>query len=247
MIFSIFALMKGYIYLTTCLANGKKYIGQSINQKDINTYLGSGIAFKCALKKYGKDAFKKTVLVDNVSCLNELNKLEREFIQKYDCIIPNGYNLDLGGTNKGRMSEATKAKMIKSKKGKKHTLKQIEANIKSHKGLKLTDETKKKISESMKGKPSWNKGKKMPIAHSEKMRKIMTGKIMKKKQIEIFDKETSLNILCNGVVEAADKLNVSIGSVSFLCSGKISHIKHRYYLVGALTLEAHPIAFGVGG
>ena len=75
----------------------------------------------------------------------------------------------------------------------------------------------------------------------------MTGKIMKKKQIEIFDKETSLNILCNGVVDAADKLNVSIGSISLLCSGKISHIKKRYYLVGALTLEAQPIGSAVGG
>lgn len=247
MIFSIFALMKGYIYLTTCLVNDKKYIGQSINHRDVNTYLGSGVAFKCALKKYGKNSFKKTILVDNVSCLNELNKLERDFIQKYDCIAPKGYNLDLGGTNKGRMSEETKAKMVKSKTGKKHTPKQRDANIKCHTGLKLSDETKKKISESMKGKPSWNKGKKMPLGHSEKMRKLMTGKIMKKKQIEIFDKETSLNILCNGVVDAADKLNVSIGSISLLCSGKISHIKKRYYLVGVLIPEAQPIGSAVGG
>ena len=61
---------------------------------------------------------------------------------------------------------------------------------------------------------------------------------MKKKQIEIFDKDTTLTILCNGVVDAADKLNVSIGSISRLCSGKISHIKHKYYLVGVLTSEA---------
>jgi len=247
LIFSIFALMKGYIYLTICLVNGKKYIGQSINLRNINTYLGSGIAFKCAVKKYGKDMFVKTILVNDVNCLNRLNELEREFILKYNCIAPKGYNLDLGGTNKGRMSEETKAKMIKSKTGKKHTQKQREASIKCHTGLKLSDETKKKISESMKGKPSWNKGKKMPKGHSEKMREIMTGKKMKKKQIEMFDKDASLTIVCNGVVDAADKLNVSIGSISLLCSGKISHIKHRYYLVKVLTPEAHPIAFGVGG
>ena len=239
--------MKGYLYLTTCLVNGKKYVGQSINLRNINTYLGSGIAFKCALKKYGKDNFEKIILIDNVSCLNELNKLERDFIQKYDCLSPNGYNLDLGGTNKGRMSDETKAKMIKSKTGKKHTLKQREVNIKCHTGLKLSNETKKKIGDTNRGRTSWNKGKKMPIGHSEKMREIMTGKKMRKKQIEIFDKETSLNILCNGVVDASDKLNVSIGSISLLCSGKISHIKHRYYLVGVMTLEAHPISFAVGG
>ena len=231
--------MKGYIYLTTCLVNGKKYIGQSINQRNKNTYLGSGVAFKNALKKYGKDAFVKTILIDNISCLNELNELERYFISKYDCLYPNGYNLDLGGTNKGRMSEATKAKMIKSKTGKKHTQKQIEANIKSHKGLKLSDETKKKIGDANRGKPSWNKGKKMPKGHSEKMRKIMTGKKMNKKQIEIFDKNTSINILCDGVVDAANKLDVSIGSISRLCSGKAYHLKQRYYLAGVMTSEAH--------
>ena len=239
--------MKGYIYLTTCVVNGKKYVGQSINHRDKNTYLGSGIAFKCALRKYGKDNFKKTILVDNVSCLNELNKLEREFIRKYDCIIPNGYNLDLGGTNKGRMSEATKAKMIKSKTGKKYTEKQRIANSESHKGLKLSDETKKKIGDANRGKPSWNKGKKMPKGHSEKMRKIMTGKKWKKKKIEIFDKEKSLNIVCDGVVDAANKLGVSIGSISRLCSGKVSHLKQRYYLVKVLTPEAQPIGYAVGG
>ena len=230
--------MKGYIYLTTCLVNGKIYVGQSINHRDINTYLGSGVAFKNALKKYGKDAFVKTILIDNISCLNELNELERYFISKYDCLYPNGYNLDLGGTNKGRMSEATKAKMIKSKTGKKHTQKQIEANIKSHKGLKISDETKKKIGDANRGKPSWNKGKKMPKGHSEKMRKIMTGKKMNKKQIEIFDKNTSINILCDGVVDAANKLDVSIGSISRLCSGKAYHLKQRYYLAGVMTSEA---------
>lgn len=239
--------MKGYIYLTTCLANGKKYIGQSINHRDINTYLGSGIAFKCALKKYGKDAFVKTILVNNVDCLNRLNDLERGFIIEHDSICPKGYNLDFGGTNKGRVSEQTKEKIIKSKQGKKHTQKQTKANIKSHIGLKLSDETKKKIGDANRGKPSWNKGKKMSDEFREKMRNIMTGVKMKKKQIEILDKENSLKILCNGVVDAASKLNVSIGSISLLCSGKISHIKHRYYLVGVLIPEAHPIAPGVGG
>jgi len=229
--------MKGYIYLTTCLVNGKKYIGQSINDRDRNTYLGSGIAFKNALKKYGKDNFVKTILVDNISCLDKLNELERDFISKYDCLSPNGYNLDLGGTNKGRMSELTKKKIAKSRTGK-YTEKQRIANIESHKGLKLSDETKKKIGDANRGKPSWNKGKKMPKGHSEKMRRIMKGRKMNKKQIEIFDKEKSLKLVCDGVVDAADKLSVSIGSISRLCSGKISHIKRRYYLLGVMTSEA---------
>ena len=141
--------MKGYMYITTYLVSGNIYVGQSINHRDINTYLGSGVAFKNALKKYGKDAFVKTILIDNISCINELNKLERYFISKYDCLYPNGYNLDLGGTNKGRMSEITKEKITKSRTGK-YTEKQRIANIESHKGLKLSDETKKKMQKAAK-------------------------------------------------------------------------------------------------
>ena len=37
-----------------------------------------------------------------------------------------------------------------------------------NKGLKLTEETKKKISESLKGKTSWNKGKRYPQITGEK-------------------------------------------------------------------------------
>jgi len=239
--------MEGYIYLTTCLINGKKYIGQSINLRNINTYLGSGIAFKLALKKHGKENFAKEVLLNNITCINKLNKLEREYISKYNCISPNGYNLDLGGTNNGRMSDATKQKMIKSKKGKPHTEKQRIASIKSHTGLKLSEATKKKIGDANRGRPSFNKGKKMPEGHSDKMRKIMTGKIMNKKKIEILDTFKNEVIICDGIVDAASKLNVSNGMVSLLKKGKVKHIKHRYYLVGALTPEAHPIASGVGG
>ena len=238
--------MEGYIYLTTCLINGKKYIGQSINKRDINTYLGSGIVFKAALKKHGKENFVKEVLLNNITCIDELNKLEREYVSKYDCILPNGYNLDLGGTNKGRMSDATKDKIKNSRTGK-YTEKQRIANIESHKGLKLLEATKKKIGDANRGRPSANKGKKMPKGHSDKMRKIMTGKIMNKKKIEILDTFKNEVIICDGIVDAASKLNVSNGMISLLNNGKIKHIKHRYYLVGALTLEAHPIASGVGG
>jgi group I intron endonuclease len=238
--------MKGYLYKTECLANGKLYIGISVNQKNKQNYLGSGVALKDAIKKYGKENFKKTILVDNVNSMGELNSLEKEYIKKYDCFCPVGYNIDLGGKGNGNHSESTKNKISKTKKGN-YSKKQRIANIDSHKGLKLSSETKLKISLSMKGKPSWNKGKKMPKGHSEKMRKIMTGKKMDKKQIEILDKENSIKLVCDGVVDAANKIGVSIGSISRLCSGKVSHLKQRYYLVGALTLEAQPIASGVGG
>jgi len=230
--------MKGYIYITTCLVNGKKYVGQSTNHKNKGNYIGSGIAFKCAIRKYGTDNFVKEIIHDNILSLDELNKLERKYISEFNTLVPNGYNIDLGGTNKGRCSNTTKLKISNNKKGKPHNETQKNANRNSHIGIKLSDETKNKISLAMRGKSSWNKDKKMPKGHSDKMRKIMTGKIMNKKKIEILDTIINEIIICDGVVDAASKLNISNGMISLLNNGKIKHIKNRYYLVGVMTPEA---------
>ena len=47
-----------FIYLTTNLINGKQYIGSHDGTID-DGYLGSGIAIKLAIKKYGKKKFQK--------------------------------------------------------------------------------------------------------------------------------------------------------------------------------------------
>lgn len=54
-----------YIYLTTNLINNKKYIGQRLIQPngiDKDNYLGSGTALLNAVKKYGRENFKKDIL-----------------------------------------------------------------------------------------------------------------------------------------------------------------------------------------
>ena len=239
--------MKGYLYKTECLVNGKLYIGISVNQKNKQNYLGSGIALKDAIKKYGKENFKKTILVDSIDSLEDLNRLEKEYIEKYNCLCPIGYNIDLGGKGNGNHSETTKKKISKTKTGIKHTKEHIAKNRESHLGLTLTNKTKNKISEANKGNTPWNKGKRMSKEFSEKVRNIMTGSIRNRKQI-IFENTKSGDVKeFNGIVEAAEYFNVSNGTISNMLNQKQKTLKKEWKLVGVLTSEAQPIASGVGG
>jgi len=50
------------VYKTTCLVNGKIYIGVHKTRNPHDTYLGSGKLISAAVKKYGRDHFTKEIL-----------------------------------------------------------------------------------------------------------------------------------------------------------------------------------------
>lgn len=86
-----------YIYKTTNKINNKSYIGLSTRASDKSEqYLGSGVYFNNAIKKYGKENFIKEIIHDNISDVEELKNLEVFYIDKFDT-FNNGYNLTLGG------------------------------------------------------------------------------------------------------------------------------------------------------
>ena len=91
--------MKGYIYITTNLINGKIYIGQhkvENNEFDTN-YYGSGKLLLEAIDKYGKDNFK-CELIDWCNSEEELNNKEIYYIERYKSTTENNnYNISLGG------------------------------------------------------------------------------------------------------------------------------------------------------
>lgn len=100
-----------YIYKTTNLINGKFYIGKS--EKPINestTYYGSGILLKKAIKKYGKDNFKKEI-IDTANDILGLDEKEQYWIDITKAKLI-GYNIADGGTggNTGGMKLETKLK-----------------------------------------------------------------------------------------------------------------------------------------
>ena len=79
--------MYGFIYITTNLINGKRYIGQKKYDKEgtWKNYLGSGTYLKRAIEKYGKDNFSKEIVEE---CESKEKLDEREIYLILIIIFP---------------------------------------------------------------------------------------------------------------------------------------------------------------
>lgn len=189
----------GVIYLRTCLANGKRYVGQT---KDFSKRES---AWKCIKwgyanqlltedrNKYGLDNFKTEILEECDD--SKLDELERYYIEKFNTIFPNGYNDNEGGSISFHHSEKTKRKIGESGKGK-HL---------DRKGIKLTDEHKQKISKSLKGK--------IPIeaikTHADKYSKPVYQYTIDGELINIW----------KSIREASRKTNYGFNGIRICCNG----------------------------
>lgn len=169
-----------YIYRITNLINKKTYIGQHTVREGrtitSDTYWGSGNLIRAARKKYGKENFKKEILVSGEFTKDEINLLEIEYISKERSIGKAEYNISDGGESPFINAEfakyaASKTDYSKVSKSLKDFHKNNEefvkeraqkiADIKKSKGYsfktkgttgyKFSDESKKKMSELKKG------------------------------------------------------------------------------------------------
>ena len=109
------------IYKTTSLINGKIYIGKHQTSKLNDNYLGSGKGIKNAVKKYGKQNFKKDILFVFAS-EEEMNAKEKELITEEFVARNDTYNAGIGGEGgphfKGKShSTDSIAKRTESRKG----------------------------------------------------------------------------------------------------------------------------------
>lgn len=128
--------MYGFIYITTNKVNGKRYLGMCAYHKaNQSSYLGSGIALKRAIKKYGRENFSREIIFigETKECLSEK---EIEFITEYNCVeSPDWYNIASGGyTTRGFA-------------GKKHTNETREKMRSNHKRI-LTEQGRKNIGDA---------------------------------------------------------------------------------------------------
>lgn len=129
----------GFIYITTNMCDGKKYLGQKKFDDKWENYLGSGKVFKKAIKKYGKDNFIRNI-VDIAYSAEELNQKEYQYSILLNVVESNDfYNLVYGGgaTPGYKFSEEQKHRISEAMCGEKH----------HNYGKHLSNETKRKISE----------------------------------------------------------------------------------------------------
>lgn len=87
----------GFIYITTNLIDGMRYLGQRKFYQGWRTYLGSGILLNKAIKEYGKENFKKDIICFCYSA-EELNKTEYSLSVFFNVVKDsNWYNMCYGG------------------------------------------------------------------------------------------------------------------------------------------------------
>lgn len=176
----------GFVYLTTNLVNGKVYVGQYTFKKDErlnDTYLGSGTRITQAIKKYGRENFKREILKLCYN-INQLNAWETYYTLRYN---PNldpqiGYNQIIGPVRRcGNKNPAcypnVKKKMIEINRKttsdleyrKRHS-EIMKEYYKTHTptflGKHHSEETKEKIRQKAIGRRAWNKG--IPISEEQK-------------------------------------------------------------------------------
>ena len=152
-----------FIYETTNLVNLKRYRGIHKTSKIDDGYLGSGIALINAIEKYGKQNFKREIL-EFCSSYEELLEKEKIYVDEHWVKDYSNYNLKTGGQSSGILSIESKNKISETLKRKYESGEIVKIGIKGiipwSKGIKMSDEFCRKLSNSLKGKTPWNKSKK---------------------------------------------------------------------------------------
>lgn len=204
--------MNSYTVYMHITPSNKYYIG--ITKNDTKFRWKNGKSYKhCrrfneAIKKYGWESIKHLILHQNLS-KEEAYKVEQQLIEKYKSNNPLfGYNISLGGNvvseeTKKLISKNTKIAMSRPEVKEKMSISQHN-RISPLKGRSLTEEHKRKLSDSHKGK-----SRKHTISEIEKMRRNNT----RKKSIICVE----TGIIYESINEAGRKTNIDYRNIQRSC------------------------------
>lgn len=142
------------VYCYTNKINGKKYVGQTCQtllerSKTDGSGYKSCTYFWNAIQKYGFNNFNKEIIADKLS-KEDADFLEHFYIDLWDLKNHNfGYNLRDGGSH-GALTDEHKMKIGEANKN--PSIETREKLRQCRLGVRLSEESKKKLSESHKGK-----------------------------------------------------------------------------------------------
>lgn len=151
----------GVIYCLTS-PSGKQYIGQTKRAfiKRLNEHkkcISGCIILNNAIQKYGFDSFTYEVLVETNNLF--LNNYEKDFINMFNTMEPNGYNVRSGGSQCSTHSIESRNRMSLAKRG-----------TKNHNyGKERSADTKLKISQARSGEKHHFYGKSLSYEHKLKL------------------------------------------------------------------------------
>ena len=224
------------LYQHFCKVTKKSYIGIT-KQKPQNRWGIDGKKYKStthfgrAIRKYGWDNFEHIILATNLT-EEEAKQLEQTCILAFETYGNDGYNSTFGGDGTLGFTGFTRVVSQETR----------EKISKANKGRECSEEHRKKIGESLKGKkhPMYNKhwskearqhmseahkGKKFSEEYKQKLSEAHKGKLSKK--VGQYTLDGKLVKIYNSMTETKN-YGYSIGCVSECCIGKRK--KHKGYI-----------------
>lgn len=251
----------GYIYKITNIVTKKIYIGSTIQHNYENrwrkhrnciNYKEGCPVLKASMMKHGLENFKFEILI--ICFDDDLLKYEREYIKKYNCQIPNGYNILSGGqlgdgfvgykhtpetiekikkscnrfweenpnffeTYREKLKESMKkiniSECMKNSVKFQTAVKEKRVGSIAHKENKLSEDTKKKISDGLKKYYSQNENKKLNIEnHRESMARAVGKPVTQYTRDGVFIKEYK------SIAEAGRTSTVKKNNIGLVLSGR---------------------------
>lgn len=211
--------------------DGKKYIGMT--RQDLKRRWRDGKGYEGqpvydAILKFGWLNVRHEILFDNLT-EEEAEIKEIELIEALETCDPDhGYNIEQGG-NHSRIAESTKRKLSKKRKvyyqthdhpllGRHHSKETREKLSKAHKGKKLSDDVKEKLSKRFSGANNPMYGVKMTKEHKEKLQKACVEATSKK----CICIETG--IIYSSMAEASRQTGISKRTIGYVCQ---KHPKYK--------------------
>ena len=157
-----------YFYKITNTINGKYYYGVHSTKNLDDNYFGSGKAIKNAIKKYGKQNFKKEIL-KTFDCESSMYEYEKQFIN--ECIINDKmcYNMTIGGNGGFYHINSTDKMIGKNNPVHRNEVKQKMVETARKRGSYYTEKRKEAQKHATKCATKANTGKKRP-EHSDMMK-----------------------------------------------------------------------------